>query len=368
VRVLHVHSGNIYGGIERILVALADSRQLVPDLAHHFAICFEDRLTAELRALGVPVGLLARASRPWAVLAARRRLAELVRAVRPDVVLCHAPWPLAMFGSTLRRLGASIVFWLHGAVTGRHWLERLARHTSPSAFICNSLFTASTLELLYPAATGTVIHPPVPSVDVPNRRDVRHALRWALETPEHVVVILQVGRLEVGKGFDILLHALEALPQALDWVTWVVGGAATPSERAHERHLRELADALGIAARVRFLGSRADVADLLSAGDIYVQANSRPEGFGISLVEALYAGLPVLTSRIGAAPEIVNDRCGRLVSPDSQALSEALAELVRDAPLRERLGMAGPLRAREVCAPAQQIAKLHEMLREVAAA
>jgi glycosyltransferase involved in cell wall biosynthesis len=367
-RVLHIHSGNMFGGIETILVTVARYRAVDPQLDHQFALCFDDRLAAELRRHGVPVHLIgaARASRPWSVLAARKRLEEVMATERPDVLLCHAPWVLALFGKTLGRAGLPLAFWLHGAATGKHWSERRAKHTAPSGYLCNSDFTASTLKLLYPRATGEVVYPPVPPLEIPDRNASRREVRARLETPHGAVVIIQVGRLELGKGFDILLYGLEAVAQDLPWVAWLVGGATTPTERKHEAELRRLAEGLGIANRVRFLGQRSDIAELLAGADVYVQPNTRPEGFGISLVEALYAGLPVVTSGLGGALEIVTDRCGVLVPPGwPERLSEALTELIKDETLRNRLGTAGPPRARELCAPAQQIGKLGEMLRSI---
>ena len=69
----------------------------------------------------------------------------------------------------------------------------------------------------------------------------------------------------------------------------------------------------GLAERVRFLGERADVPDLLGAADIHCQPNSSPEPFGLAFVEALHAALPVVTSDAGGAREIVTPACGVLV-------------------------------------------------------
>ena len=96
MRLLHVYSGNLYGGIETILVALARYRELCPVLVQEFALCFDGRLSRELEALGVPVHSLGevRASRPLTIRRARRALATLVGSARYDRVICHAPWSL----------------------------------------------------------------------------------------------------------------------------------------------------------------------------------------------------------------------------------------------------------------------------------
>ena len=76
---------------------------------------------------------------------------------------------------------------------------------------------------------------------------------------------------------------------------------------------------LGIVDRVRFLGQRSDIFQLLSAADIFSEPNTSPEPFGISLIEALSARLPVITSACGGAVEIVDTSCGILVSPGDVA-------------------------------------------------
>src|SRR5215470_10318154 len=97
-RVLHVNAGNLYGGIETLLVTLARQRDFCAGVAPEFAVCFEGRLSEELRAAGVPVHLLgpARVSRPWTVWRVRRRLREVLAASRSDVVVSHGCWPHAV--------------------------------------------------------------------------------------------------------------------------------------------------------------------------------------------------------------------------------------------------------------------------------
>jgi glycosyltransferase involved in cell wall biosynthesis len=85
-----------------------------------------------------------------------------------------------------------------------------------------------------------------------------------------------------------------------------------------------------------FLGQRADVPHLLVAADIHCQPNIEPRAFGIAFVEALYAGLPVVTTAMGGGLEIVDESCGRLVAPDdANALSQVLGSLIMNS-MQER--------------------------------
>src|SRR5205807_8459590 len=155
------------------------------------------------------------------------------------------------------------------------------------------------------------------------------AVRSELQTPSEATVIIQVSRMEAWKGHSLHLQALADLPRNAHWFAWIVGGGQRPSEVEYEARLKEKAGELGIAGKVRFTGQRDDVARLLSAADIFCQPNLSPEPFGISLIEALNAGLPVVTTALGGALEIINDSCGILVSPnDAAVLAEALRQLV----------------------------------------
>src|ERR1700733_14635536 len=116
MRVLHLSAGKLYGGIETMLVTLAQYRDLCPEMSPSFALSFEGRLSAELAESGTPAEILGdvRVSRYWTVLLARRRLARVLEARRPDVVVCHESWPHAIFAPVVRKEGIPLVFWAHG--------------------------------------------------------------------------------------------------------------------------------------------------------------------------------------------------------------------------------------------------------------
>src|SRR5689334_15095480 len=103
MRVLHVSAGNLYGGIESLLVTLARERHLCPEMEPSYALCFDGRLSAELAACAVPVHMMGavRFSRPWTVWQARRRLTSLLRREEFDVAVCHECWPHLLFAPVL---------------------------------------------------------------------------------------------------------------------------------------------------------------------------------------------------------------------------------------------------------------------------
>jgi glycosyltransferase involved in cell wall biosynthesis len=367
MRVLHVSAGNLYGGLETVLVTLARCRAPSPELECEFALCFGGRAEDELRAAGAPVHRLGevRVRWPLSMLRARRALRRLIAQRGFDTVICHSPWTQAIFGPVVRRTGAASIFWLHDVATGRHWLERWAARVVPDGAICDSRFTAATLPLIYsqvPQVPCEVVYYPVAPASGASHAD-RAAVRAELGAAPEAVVVIQVSRMEEWKGHRLHLNALARLAGVPEWTCWIVGGAQRPHEARYLETLRAQAAALEIGPRVNFLGQRGDVARLLAAADIHCQPNTGPEPFGITFIEALYAGLPVVTTSIGGALEIVDGSCGIPIEPDDPAaLTTALRRLIEDRELRACLGAAGPARATALCEPRAQMRALARAL------
>jgi len=362
MRVLHVYAGNLYGGVESMLATFARLRGEVPEMETRFALAYEGRLADELRDAGAQVAILggARLSRPWTVWGARRRFARALAADRPEVAVFHSAWSHGIFAPAARRARVRVAFWLHDAVSGGA-AEARARHTPPDLAVCTSAWTQGTLAALFPGVPAEVVHPAVPAPA--DHAAERAAVRAELGTDDEAVVILQASRMEPWKGHRPHLEALARLGDRPRWSCWMAGGARRPHERRHAEEMRALAERLGIGGRVRWLGERTDVPRLLAAADLLCQPNLGPEPFGITYVEAMYAGLPVVAAATGGALEIVTDATGVLVpAGDAPALANALRTLASDAALRRRLGEAGPARARALCDPVRQLRRLHEVL------
>lgn len=363
VKVLHLNAGNMYGGVETILSTLARLRHLSAGMEPHFATCYEGRSRQELEAAGVPVYPLGqvRISRPWTVLRARRRLLEILRREHFDLVICHMAWTWVVFGGVARAAGERVAMWAHGFQDHQNWLERMAERTPPDFVIANSHFTGAWVREHFPITHVNVLYCPVELRELPNPAHVRADLRAELEIDDATPVILQAGRMELWKGHTLHLQALAQLKDK-KWALWIAGGPQTPEEEAYFRQLQVAASELGISDRVRFLGQRGDIPQLMAAADIFCQPNQGAEPFGIVFIEALWAGKPVITSALGGALEIVDESCGLLTAPgDAQALARALAGLIESKERRERLGLGGPARARQLCDPATQIGKLAEL-------
>ena len=365
MKVLHVSSGNLYGGVEVLLATLSRERACCPEMEPFFALCFQGLLSGQLAGSGTPAADLGgvQTRYPWQVWRARRRLARLLREQPVDVVVCHMAWAHAIFGPVVRRARLPLVYWMHDVAEGKHWIERWAARCPPDLAVCNSRFTSRSLAKLFPRATPPhrVIFYPVsePSTATEDRA----AVRAALDTPGDACVLIQVGRMEPYKGAALHLDALARLASVPGWVGWIVGGVQRPHEAAFLADLQTRAARTGITGRLRFLGQREDVPALLAAADVFCQPNLRGEPFGIVFIEAMYAGLPVVSTALGGALEIVDGSCGRLVPPtDPAALADVLGTLVADPDLRARLGRYGRARARGLSDPAVTLCVLEKCL------
>jgi glycosyltransferase involved in cell wall biosynthesis len=158
-------------------------------------------------------------------------------------------------------------------------------------------------------------------------------MRSQFATPEDAPLLLSVGRLHWHKGFDVLLEALEKLPNV--WL-WLVG-------EGEERYtLEQQAQRLGITERVRFLGWQQDIAALMNTATACV-VPSRHEPFGLAILEAWTQHKPVLVSKSAASRIQVQDGVDALVFPvdDARGLMHAVEELLADAELAAMLAENG---------------------------
>src|SRR5438128_11141908 len=116
MRVLHICTGNLYGGVERTFVTLARYREQCPAMESHFSVCFEGRLSRELAASGARVHNLgaARVRNPFSIRNVRGALRNVLSQSSYDVAICHSAWTQAIFGPIVQAAGIPLLFWLHG--------------------------------------------------------------------------------------------------------------------------------------------------------------------------------------------------------------------------------------------------------------
>jgi glycosyltransferase involved in cell wall biosynthesis len=162
------------------------------------------------------------------------------------------------------------------------------------------------------------------------RLDLRAEL--GLGTDARVIGTLTVLRPE--KALDVLVEAAALLrPRFPDLVVLIAGAGP------EEARLRALIRARGLDSTIRLLGFRRDVADVLAAVEVAIFSSDR-EGSPLAVMESMAAAKPIVATRVGGIPALVEDGEHALLVPprNPRALADATARLLSDRVLRERLG------------------------------
>lgn len=360
IRVLHVYSGNMFGGVETALVSVAQSHGGAA--SHEFCVFWDARLASDLRKVGGRVHVLSpvRWRKPWSVIDAQRRFARLLRREGFDVVVAHAGWSFGICAPVARWLGVPVVFFQHD-VSARSRFDWLLRACVPDAVFVNSRFVAATAPGSRGGRSPHVQWLPLALRPTPPPA-VRESLRREFGVAQEARVVLIAARFEPWKGHQLLFDALGRAPDA-SWVLWVAGAPQTEEQNQYFADLKARARHLEAEGRVRFLGYRADVWELMAAADVYCQPNIGPEPYGMVFVEALAAGLPVVTTSMGGALEIVDSSCGHLVEGSAAAVADGIRSAFEHLP---RLREAAKRRGRSQADPAARMNELDAALLRVA--
>jgi glycosyltransferase involved in cell wall biosynthesis len=151
--------------------------------------------------------------------------------------------------------------------------------------------------------------------------DARARIRAEMGVTAGSRVIIQIGRLAHSKRNDLLVEAVAALPRPLSPHVWLIG------EGDRKPMLMDLVRQRGLDDRVRFCGYRADIPDIMVAADV-LAVTSDKEGLPITVLEAMATRCPLVSTSVGAIPDVLMDgRDAWLVPPgDRAALARALAE------------------------------------------
>lgn len=218
----------------------------------------------------------------------------------------------------------------------RHLERALSRRARAVICITEALARFNTDRVGIPRNKISVVHygldevPPAWSADAPPA------------VPDEARVVLSLGRLVPQKGHDITLRAFARVRAQQPGLVLAILGEGPERER-----LEALARELGLGESLLLPGRAGDVAAWLHRAEVFVHP-ARWEGFGLVLLEAMLAAVPVVATSVSSIPEIVADaQTGLLVPPDDpDALAAALGRVLGDVTYRRQLGDAGLARAR----------------------
>jgi len=343
MKILYVITGAEFGGAPLHVLQLAE---YMLKQGHEVGLVTapEPRMMQKAKALGVKIFPNPHFVRPvklWKDLCALWPTFKAIKAFNPDFVHAHstkAGYAARFACAVLRK---PVIFTAHGwAFTeGRSalkrkflsWAERLAAKVTKKV-ICVSEHDRE-LALSWKVAKPeqlTVVHngiDPQPFLEA-NGASLRRDLGL-----EMVPVLAFVGRLAPQKNPITLLEAVKKLTEG---IVLMVGDGELRSQ------VEEYIGRHGLEERLRLLGQRGDIPQILAASDIFV-LSSDWEGLPYTIIEAMMSGLPVVATRVGGVPELVeNGVTGFIVPPKNpQALAKGLQRLLDDPELRHRMGQLG---------------------------
>lgn len=378
LRALVLISGLPTGGAERVTVRFLRSlrsRSLRSREAETVLCTVTDRLD------GAPAEAAARAGIPRRDLGARRlldpgafaRLVRLLREERIDVVHAHGQDASVLAAAARLVRPSALVVTRHvldePATTHRERVRArlaVAAARRADAVVAVSAAVEERLEELAPGIASRV-HVIPNGIDIdafaPAGAAVREALRSSLGLEDGHRAVLVPAVLRRGKGHGLLLDALPEIRRRVPEARILLAGSGEREDELRRRVREE-----GFGRAVSFLGFRDDVPDLMAASELVVLPSSA-EALPTALLEAGAAARPVVATRVGGTPEVVEDgRTGLLVPPgDPAALADAVAGLLSDPERARSYGRAARDRVEERFAIERQIERTVDLWRRAAA-
>jgi glycosyltransferase involved in cell wall biosynthesis len=336
-RVLWLAKGLGPGGMERLLETHA--RVGDRERFEYFAAYLLERphsVIGALEALGVTCTQLGNGralNLGWV-----GELRAFVRRHRIDLVHIHSPMVAAVARPGLRsmRHRPAIVYTEHNSWDSYSLPTRVANAlTYPLDDAHLAVSAAAARSAIGPLRRRVeVLTHGIDIESVASHRAQRDAKRTELVIEPDIFVVITVANLRHEKAYDVLLDAAQQARAKLPDLLFLSVGQGPLASEMEERRVR-----LGLGDGFRFLGFRDDVHDLLAAADIFCLA-SRHEGLPVALMEAYALGLPVVVTRVGGLPDVVEDgRSGVLVAPeDPAALADAIVAVAADGDRRSELG------------------------------
>lgn len=269
------------------------------------------------------------------------RLMRLLK--RNKISLVHINqlgWNLDL-GVAAKILSIPVVFHIHNHehINTRNLDCRLG---SRYLFVSRALADQCDAYRVHPVKTQVLYNP----IDIDRFRAGR-TIRQELNLPESAFVVGTVAQICHRKGIDIIVRSAQQVLANVPEAVFVIAGPDGLGEERFAQELRAEIAGKGLSEKIRLIGPRDDIEDLLASMDLFFLP-TRAEPFGMVFVEAMAAGVPVVASNVGGIPEIIpGEEFGILLDPESPRYPEVIAGLLVDADRRRRMAAAAFERARD---------------------
>lgn len=328
MKVIYFYRGDRYGGVEKLLVDLFDYQSVLDpgELESVFVLCYEGHLSVELEKRGAIVEIVSapQLNKPWTLVPVFFQFWEILKKYNSQVIVSHEIWNHVVAWPVEKLFSIKSVLWIHSSkFRFDQPLYRYLRIWLPDMAICTSRHVRDDIVKLCPNLQADFLYHPY----------AKPQLRPKKVSLSNKVSFIYVGRMAEYKG---LADAIEALGMIrdLDFCFIVVGDSQTEAEKDFKARSIERVQELGMSEKVQFVGFQENVFDYLLLADVFVHPNKLPEPLGLVFMEALFAEIPIVSTNIGGAKEILGmqpKKMGDLVpSSDVKALSLVLRKYIED--------------------------------------
>ena len=354
MNIMHIVYAKVWGGAEQYVYNICKEHRR---LGHHNVVAaailqpgtagkFQDvAATTSLRLHGIKKFF---AFKPFL---------QLIDTHHIEIINCHSSTmaPLCIVLKHLRPQ-VKIVMYRHNVTPNRKdWYHHYLQHKT-DAFICVS-------KLVYDLQCKTAYEPYKHKFHLIYNGIDTTRFRFSAHRPQQPVKIGYAGRMEPNKGVLILLQAVKILrcQYRLSCEVYIAG----QENPAFQHKCRDFIAANGLEPYCHFIQFIQDIATFYEQIDILVLPSLVKESFGLVLCEAMYSGLPVISTDNGAQREIIEHGVNGLLVPpnDAESLAKQIAALATDANLYQHLAQAGNQRVKEHFTLEQTAHKLNELYR-----
>lgn len=349
------HGNLIYGGEKSLLLLLRELRERDVSVS---VICpepgvFVDALKAErFETVFCPLhNLTRRTALDYAD--SLRRFWGIVREFEPDIIHCNSA-SVAQIAIPVAMLhGIPVVVHLRNDLSCPEAKRYLV--TKASAVIANSGFTGSELHACMDQRKRHVIYNPIQILN-------GNPMAQRVDNP----MVLFVGQIASIKGVDTFVRIAAKLKYCVQKATFVLLGDEPYHSKGYLQEMKDIAEAMDVLSIIEFAGHVTNVEKYYSAASLVV-VPSRKEPFGRVAAEAMMAGRPVVASRVGGLPEVVEDNVtGFLVEPDdATGFAEKAEYLLTHPDKANAMGQAGRERAVRIFSPQEHADKVMGVYRAV---
>jgi len=341
-KVLHIVEDLEIGGLERVIASIVMGLDRIRYEVEVWCLVRGGEIAEELVEKGIGVKILGMNSyhNPLQIVA----LSRLIKKSKIDIIHTHG-----YFGSTFGRLAAilvktpTIIAHVHTTYYGfkkRNLLVEKFLSLFTDMIVCVSQAVKRFVEEVEGISEKKtcLIYNGVGKLPLFQGDRDSHVGRKSLGLEAKDFVVITVASLTPHKGHQVLIDAAGVVSKKHESLRLLIVGDGPLRNK-----LELCAQESGLSSKIMFTGQRKDIVPLLKLADLFVLPSTEREGLGIALIEAMAEGLPVIGTKLGGIPEVIDDNVnGLLVAPGSPyELAAALEKLIEGKGIREKMGRRG---------------------------